>query len=47
MSTVWEQANEFFSEISLDYALEIIEDALAHGFEFKVEDGKLYFTETE
>lgn len=30
---------------TLQEILSIIDDALCHGFEFKVEDGKLYYRE--
>ena len=33
--------------ISLDDAMKIIDDALANGFEFKVENYTLYFREIE
>ena len=32
-------------ETTVEETLKIIEDALSHGFEFKVENGKLYFRE--
>ena len=46
MKEFWEQASEIIMGLSLETALEIIEDAQSHGFEFKVEDGKLYYSET-
>jgi len=44
MENRWEEATELYS-MSIKEALEIIDDATVHGFEFKVEDGKLYFKE--
>jgi len=35
----------FLRDDSLDYVLSLIEDALTHLFEFKVENHQLYFRE--
>lgn len=40
----WKVAVTFYS-VSLKEALEIIDDATVNGFEFKVEDGEIYFRE--
>ena len=40
---MWEQCN--IELLTLEESLAIIDDALCHGFEFKVEDGKLYYRE--
>ena len=36
---------EYEEKTTLDETLQIIDDALCHGFEFKVENGKLYYRE--
>ena len=41
---MWEEFNTELAD-NLTDAMKIIEDALCHGFEFKVENHKLYFRE--
>ena len=43
-SAEWTEATTLYS-LPLEEALEIINDGLTHGFSFKVEDGKLYYTD--
>lgn len=40
---MWNEYNE--NNNTLEETLAIIDDALCHGFEFKVENGKLYYRE--
>lgn len=40
---MWIEASDFI--LSVEEWLEIIDDALCHGFEFKVENGNLYYRE--
>ena len=43
-STEWEETT-VINNLPLDEALDIIYDAMCFGFEFKVEDGKLFLRE--
>lgn len=45
MENRWEEATALYS-LSIKEALEIIDDATVHGFEFMVSNGKLYFKES-
>ena len=43
---MWELAT-YLMTLPIEEAMEIIDDALCFGFEFKVESGKLYWRETD
>lgn len=43
---MWEECKTLYS-MPFALALEVIEDAKCHGFEFKLEQGKLYSREIE
>lgn len=42
MNNTW---TKYETNLCVGHVLEIVEDALAHGFEFKVENHELYFRE--
>lgn len=44
MENMWNEATELYP-MSIKEALEIIDDATVHGFEFMLSNGKLYFKE--
>lgn len=45
MKNKWQTIPNNITESSVEYLYNIIDDALTHSFEFKVEDGQIYFRE--
>lgn len=40
--TNWMEVTQMFYELPIDQALTILDDGQAHGFEYKVDNGKIY-----